>query len=80
MAMNLTNLKDSGSLYNTACLFGQLGDRPEALRTLRKAIEVGFRNIRLMKNFLNDDKDGVLALKGTPEWEEAWEMVESLSV
>jgi len=38
-AIKLTNLKDGMSLYNTACLFGRLGDRPEALRTFRKAIE-----------------------------------------
>jgi adenylate cyclase len=78
-AMKLTNLKDGFSLYNTACLFSRLGDPSEALRTLRKAIEAGFRNIRHLKEFLTEEKEGVLLLKGTPEWEEAREMVEKLS-
>jgi adenylate cyclase len=78
-AMKLTNLKDGSSLYNAACLFGQLGDRPEALRTFRKAIEAGCRNMRLLKNFLTDEKEGVLALQGTPEYEEVRAMVEGLS-
>jgi hypothetical protein len=73
--MKLTNLKDGNSLYNTACLFGKLGDPSEALRTFRKAIEAGLRNIRLLKEFLTDEKDGILALQGTPEWEEVREMV-----
>jgi TolB-like protein/Flp pilus assembly protein TadD len=77
-AMKLTNLKDGYSLYNAACLIGQLGDRSEALRTFRKAIESGFRNIRVLKDFLIDEKDGVLALKGTPEWEIVRQMVEKI--
>jgi hypothetical protein len=47
-AMRLSNLRDGGSLYNTACLFVRLGDRSEALRTFRKAIEAGYRNSRLL--------------------------------
>ena len=78
-AMELTNLNDGNSLYNTACLFGKLGDPSEALRTFRKAIEAGFRDIRALKEFLTDEEGGVLALKGTPEWEEVREMVEKLS-
>ena len=66
------------SLYNTACLFGRLGDRPEALRTFRKAIEAAYRNIRLLKEFLTDEKEGILALHGTPEYEEVKRMVEKI--
>jgi adenylate cyclase len=78
-AMKLANLKDGISLYTMACLFGKLGDPSEALRTFRKAIEAGYRNIRLLKEFLTDEKEGVLALQGTPEWEEVRGMVEKLS-
>ena len=45
-AMTLTNLKDGMSLYNTACLLGKLGDKTEALRTFRKAIEAGLKMYR----------------------------------
>src|ERR1017187_8159448 len=78
-AMKLTNLKDGLSLYDTACLFGRLGDKSEALRTFRKAIEAGFRYISILKGFLTDEKEGILALQGTPEWEEVRGMVEKLS-
>ena len=77
-AMKLTNLKDGSSLYNTACLLGRVGDKPEALRTFRKAIEAGFRNIRILKEFLTDEKEGILALQGTPEYEEVKRMVEKI--
>jgi adenylate cyclase len=79
-AMKLTSLKDGLSLYNAACLFGRLGDKPESLRTFRKAIEAGLRNIRYLKEFLADEKDGLLALQGTPEYEEVKRMVEALEV
>jgi tetratricopeptide (TPR) repeat protein len=79
-AKKLTNLKDGISLFTTASLFGRLGDPSEALRTFRKAIEAGYRDIRYLKEFLTDEKEGVLLLKGTPEWEEVREMVEALSV
>jgi adenylate cyclase len=78
VAMKLTSLKDGASLYNAACLFGKLGDKPEALRTFRKAIEAGFRNIRVLKEFLTDEKEGVLALQGTPEFEIVRQMVEKI--
>ena len=79
-AMKLSNLKDGSSLYNTACLFSLLGNHLEALRTFRNAIEAGFRNIRLLKEFLTDETDGILALQGTPEYEEVKRMVEALEV
>ncbi len=78
-AIELKNLKDANSLYNTACLFGRLGDPSEALGTFRKAIDAGFRNIRVLKEFLTDENEGVATLAGTPEYEEVREMVEKLS-
>jgi len=79
-AMKLTNLKDGTSLYNTACLFGILGYRSEALRTFRIAIEAGYRDIRLLKEFLTDEKEGIVSLAGTAEYEEVRGMVDRLSV
>ena len=77
-AMKLSNLRDGMSLYNTACLFDDLGDYPAALRTFRKAIEVGYRNMRFLKTFLTDERNGVLSLAGTPEYEEVKRMVEKI--
>ncbi len=78
-ALELKNLRDGSALYNTACLFGVLGDKPEALATFRKAIEAGFKNIRALKEFLTDDSDeGIAQLAGTPEYEEVKRMVEKM--
>jgi tetratricopeptide (TPR) repeat protein len=77
-AMKLTDLKDGATLFNTACLLAQLGDRSEALRSFRKTIEAGFRSIRHLKHFLTDEKEGILALQGTPEYEEVKRMVEQI--
>ncbi len=77
-AIGLKDLKDGGPLYNTAGLFRRLGDTAEALRTFRKAIEAGYKNIRKLKGFLTDEKDGVGTLKGTPEWEAVRELVEKI--
>ncbi len=79
-AMQLTNLRDGSSLYNTASLFGALGDPLEALRTFRKAIEAGFGNTPLMKKFMTNQEEGVGLLAGTPEYEEVRRMVEALEV
>jgi TolB-like protein len=79
-AMKLTNMKDGAPLFNTAFLFCKLGDRPEALRTFRKAIDAGFRGMRNLKDFLTDENEGVLALAGTPEYEEVKRMVEALEL
>ncbi len=74
-AMELNNLKDGGSLYNTACLFAEIGDKAEALRTFRKAIEAGYKNIPL--RFLTE-QNGLGSLAGTPEYEEVKRMVEEI--
>ncbi len=78
--MKLRSLKDGNSLYNTACLLQRLGDPLEALRTFRKAIDAGFRNMLHLKEFLSDENDGMLALHGTPEYEEVKRMVEAVEV
>jgi TolB-like protein len=78
-AIELKSLKDGSSLYNTACLFGMLGDRSEALVTFRKAIEAGFKNTGYLKKFLTDEKDGIAELAGTPEYEEMRGLVEKLT-
>ena len=77
-AMKLTNLKDGVSLYNTACLFGMLGDPSEALHTFCKAIAAGYKNIRDLREFLTDETAGVFVLQGRPEYEEAKRMVEEI--
>jgi adenylate cyclase len=74
-AIQLTSLKDGVSLYNTACFFGRLGDKAEALVTSRKAIEAGFKDARLLKEFLNND---LASLAGTPKYEIVRQMVEKM--
>ena len=78
-AKKLINLKDGNSLFNTACLFGKVGDKAEALVTFRKAIEAGYKNTRHLKEFLTDEKEGIASLADTPEYEEVKRMVEKLS-
>lgn len=75
-AMKFKQTKDGGSLYNTACLFVKLDDKWEALGTLRNALEAGFKNTRLLKNFLA--LDDIASLAGTPEYEEVKRMVEKI--
>jgi adenylate cyclase len=77
-ALKLTDIKDGVSLYNAACLFGKLGDNTEALRTFGRAIEAGFKNTHHLKEFLTDEKTGMVQLAGTPEYEEVKRMVEDL--
>lgn len=76
--MKLTELRDGLSLFNTAQLFARLDDRPEALRTFRKAIGAGFRNLGLLNSFLYNEEGGIAKLKGTPEYEEVKRMVEKI--
>ncbi|HEY6172242.1 MAG TPA: TIR domain-containing protein [Candidatus Kapabacteria bacterium] len=68
--------RDGKSLYNTAALFSDLGDKQEALATFRKAIQAGFRHIGLQKQFLSKD---IGSLSDTPEYEEVKRMVEKMS-
>ena len=78
-ALQLKVLRDGVSLYNAAYLFERLGDKKEALITLRKAIEAGFKNVTNLREFLTENKEGVLDLAGTPEYEEVKRMVDSIT-
>ncbi len=78
-ARKLEDLRDGRALFNTAWLHSMLKDYSAGLLTLRKAVQAGFRNIRLIKLFLDDEDDGIGTLKGTPEWEAVREMVEKIS-
>jgi TolB-like protein/cytochrome c-type biogenesis protein CcmH/NrfG len=79
-AIELKRMKDGASLFNIACLFGDLGDKSEALGTFRKAIEAGFKDTRHLKKFLTDEKEGITSLAGKPEYEEVKRMVEALEL
>ncbi len=78
-ARRLENIRDGSSLYNTACLQCELQDFEAGLRTFRKALEVGFRNMKLIRDFLHEESEGIGSLKGSPEYESARKMVEKLS-
>jgi TolB-like protein len=75
-ARKLEDLRDGNALFNTGCLQCMLKDYSAGLQTFRKAIQAGFRSMRNIKSFLEDD--GIGTLKGTPEWEEVREMVEKI--
>ena len=77
-ARKLGDLKDGGPLYNIACLQCLLKDYQPGLDTFGKAIEAGFRNVVLLKSFLETEDEGIGTLKGTPEWEHARQMVEEI--
>jgi adenylate cyclase len=76
-ALELQNARDPLTLFNIACLLGEMKEKVEALRMFRKAIEAGLRNPR-MKDFLTDPDQGVPELAGTPEYEEVRLMVEEI--
>ncbi len=76
-ARKLEDLRGGGALFNTACLQCMLKDYSAGILTFRKAIQAGYRGMRNIKLFLEDD--GIGTLKGTPEWEAVREMVEGLS-
>lgn len=77
-AEKLKDARDSVTLYNIACLLGDLGDKSEALVMFRKAIQAGMRYLSIMKLFLNSEKEGIAVLAGTPEYEEVARMVEEI--
>jgi adenylate cyclase len=77
-AMDLKGLKDAISLYNVSCLLNRLGDHTESLTTFRKAIEAGLRDVRLLREFLADAREGSSDLVGTPEYEEVMRIVEKI--
>jgi tetratricopeptide (TPR) repeat protein len=78
VAQELKNARDGKSLFNIAGLFNMLGESDEALTTFRKAIEAGYKNIRLLNAFLMDENEGVARFAGTPEYEEVKRMIEEI--
>jgi hypothetical protein len=78
-AQHLDNVKDGMSLYTTARLHCFLKEYQLGLGTIHKAIEAGFRNIEMLTEFLNNEEAGIGTLKGTPEFEEVKQMVETIS-
>jgi adenylate cyclase len=74
-ATALDFLHDGQSLYNIACLWGMLGDGEKSLRVFRNALNAGYRNIPLIKSFLEVE---FAPYKGTPEYEEAKTIVVEL--
>ena len=76
---NLSNITDGAPLFNVACLQCRLQDYEAGLHTFRRSVEAGFRNPSLLKEFLNDERSGIAALKGTPEYEKVNAMVEGLT-
>ncbi len=77
-ARKLSDLRDGAALNNTACLQCMLKDYSASILTFRKALEAGYRNMRLIKLFLDEEDDGIGTLKDTPEWEAARELVEKI--
>lgn len=77
-ARKLDTIKDGSVLYNVACLQCVLHDHAAGLLTFYKAIAAGLRDIRDLKVFLESEEQGIGSLKGTPSWEEARLLVESV--
>ncbi len=78
-ARNLENLKDGVALFNTACLQCLLKDYGVGIKTFRRSIDAGLRNMPALFGFLNDEEDGIGRLKGTPEYEDVQEIVSELN-
>jgi TolB-like protein len=79
-ASNVEGIRDGLSLYNLACLQCLLKEYQLGLATFMKAIKSGFRNSREIQEFLDDGVEGVVSLKGTPDYEVLLEMVGKLKL
>ena len=69
-------IRDGASLYNVANLLATLDETILSLNVFRRSIDAGFTNIKFLKMFLQEE--GLPALAGTPEYEEAKRAVEQL--
>jgi TolB-like protein/Flp pilus assembly protein TadD len=58
---------DAMILYNVACLFGELGKKPEALDAIKKAWEAGYKD----RSWARRDPD-LAVLHGDPEFEKLY--------
>jgi tetratricopeptide (TPR) repeat protein len=76
LVRSMSNIRDGNSLFVVAALWIKLGDVSEAFNAVLRSIDAGFREARLLRTFLEDDL--VIQSKGTPEYEEAREMVEKI--
>ncbi len=74
-ALILSDLRDGHSIYNSACLWANLGDAKMASVSLRKAIEAGYRHLSSMKGFVEDECE---AFKDTQEYIEIIQMVNKI--
>lgn len=75
-ARALVDVKDATSLFNVACLCASLGDMETSFKTIRCAIELGYRSRQSLKDWL--EQDDMLTYKGTPEYEQVRELIEKL--
>ena len=80
VARELQNVRDGFSLYNTASLFVSLGEPLEALKTFRKSLEAGYKDIHYIKEFSDDISNGIFfaPVRGTAEYEEVKVIVEKI--
>jgi TolB-like protein len=65
----LKHARDGFPLFNTAVLLVQLGQKKEAILTFCKAMEAGYKNVRQLRSFLNDED--IISLAATAEYQEA---------
>lgn len=76
VAASLDVITDGRLLYNAAWVHLLLNDHASSVASFRKAIDAGFRDIQHLKSFLVD----LAAIKDTPQWEAAREMVEQIEL
>lgn len=76
-AATLSDLRDGNALYSVAKLFERLGNKPEALRSLRKSIEAGYRDAQTLVPWLNEENERTLA--DLPEYDQVKRMIEEIA-
>ncbi|MDP4221435.1 MAG: hypothetical protein Q8896_13450, partial [Bacteroidota bacterium] len=74
-ARQLDTLRDGRLLYNASWVHRMLDDYESSVTVFCKAMEAGFRDLPLLRSFL---EEGLAKIKGTPKWEAAREIVEKL--
>jgi len=78
-ARDHANVKDGKALFNIACLQFDLQDFESGITTFCKAIDAGFRDIRLLHEFLNPPGDIIPKIEGIHDYQKAKQMVKELS-
>ena len=74
----LDRLRDGFALANTACLQVWLKDYEGALNTFRKAIDAGYRDMGAIREFMEDETDGIATLRGSEMYAEVSRKVAAL--